>query len=234
MDLLNGIERKTVVSLMGRENDRYLAPLREVESYWMALCGAEDLPLRSEIDPRGIEGALEFAFLIERISPRLAKLRVAGSHLTDLMGMEVAGMPLSALFAPEDRERLAEALESLFSDPAVLRITLRGESGVGKHPLEAELALFPLRSDMGEVSRALGCLVTKGRIGRTPRRFEISTVRVSPTPSGKLFPRQDQTTPPVAPAPRAMAEDAAPFTRPSPERPISGTPYLRVVVSNDD
>ena len=110
MDLLNGIERKTVVSLMGRENDRYLAPLREVESYWMALCGAEDLPLRSEIDPRGIEGALEFAFLIERISPRLAKLRVAGSHLTDLMGMEVAGMPLSALFAPEDRERLAEAL----------------------------------------------------------------------------------------------------------------------------
>ena len=54
------------------------------------------MPRRAEIDPRGIENALEYAFILERIAPGMARIRLAGIHLSDLMGMEVRGMPLTS------------------------------------------------------------------------------------------------------------------------------------------
>lgn len=235
MGLMGGDEQ-TVVSMMTRGNDRRTAPLREVEAYWHALCGADSIPLRSQIDPRGIEGALENAFLAERIAPGLAKLRVAGSHLSDLMGMEVAGMPLSAFFTPADRDRLFEAVTKLFAEPAILRLHLAGESGFGKPAMQGQLLLLPLRSDMGDITRALGCLVTQGMRGRTPRRFGISGIEVSPAlrqidglPTIGTYPAPERTQ-----ASRHMAETPKPFDhgtqRPSGKAKV---PHLRVVVSND-
>jgi hypothetical protein len=43
------------------------------------------------------------------------------------------------------------------------------------------MLLLPLRSDLGDVSRALGCLVvTQGRIGPAARRFNIENAQVMP------------------------------------------------------
>ena len=64
------------------------------------------VPMRSDVDPRGIERSLEHAFILERIAPQMARFRLAGMHLTDLMGMEVRGMPTTALFAPAARAAL--------------------------------------------------------------------------------------------------------------------------------
>jgi hypothetical protein len=36
---------------------------------------------------------------------------------------------------------------------------------------------LPLRDDMGDITRAVGCLVTEGHIGRTPRRFTVDSGR---------------------------------------------------------
>ena len=46
--------------------------------------------------------------------------------------------------------------------------------------MHATLVMLPLRSDLGDVSRALGCLVTRGVSGRAPRRFEIMSCRATP------------------------------------------------------
>ena len=86
-----------IVSIEDHEKQRRLAPLRHVEAYWRALCAEGQIPARSEVDPRGMQDALEYAFLIERIAPGMAKLRVSGSHVSDLMGMEMAGMPMSSM-----------------------------------------------------------------------------------------------------------------------------------------
>jgi hypothetical protein len=43
--------------------------------------------------------------------------------------------------------------------------------------------LLPLRSDLGDVSRALGCLVSHGRIGRPVRRFAIARSETLPLSS---------------------------------------------------
>ena len=62
-----------------------------VEAYWTALRGARLVPSRSEVDPRGIEAALDRAFVAERIAPGVARLRLAGAHLADLNGDGGAG-----------------------------------------------------------------------------------------------------------------------------------------------
>ena len=230
----NGGKDRGIVSMTDRERQKRLEPLRVVESHWHELATARaEVPLRSEIDPRRIENALEYAFLAERIAPGLAKLRVAGAHLNDLMGMETSGMPLSTLFTPAGREKLADAVTRVFAEGVMVEIRLTGEEGFGRNALQGDLLLLPLRSDMGDMTRMIGALVTTGRIGRTPRRFEIESVSVH-------APALDKTpaeTPPVATAPeptpaRGLAEEATPF-EPAPSSDTKKPPYLRLIVSND-
>ena len=84
------------------------------------------MPLRSEIDPRGLKGALEYCFVLERIAPGLARLRVAGSHLGDLMGMEVRGMPITAFY--DENGRLIRTTG--FLDRASLRQFINNDFGL--------------------------------------------------------------------------------------------------------
>lgn len=162
------------------ENGPGYGLLQEVRAYWDGLRAEGSLPDRASIDPRGLEHALEHVFLVERIAPGLARFRIAGMHLTVLMGMEVRGMPLSSFIAPAAREAFALALVDLFERPARVEIDLYAKAGLGRPEMTGRLMLWPLRSDLGDVSRALGCLVTQGEIGRASRRFEMRAVRVLP------------------------------------------------------
>src|SRR6056297_2044612 len=162
------------------QEPRVEAHLRALHAYWNEARRGHDVPNRADIDPRRIEPLLSTAFIAERIAPGVTRLRVAGMHLSEIMGMEVRGMPLSCLIAPPARDAFALHLVDLFDGPATLRIELRSKGGLGRSDLRATLVMLPLRSDLGDVSRALGCLVTRGPLGRTPRRFEIVACRVSP------------------------------------------------------
>lgn len=168
--------------------NEFEAPMRAVKSpddqsigeflrYWKGMRRNGDVPRRSDIDPRGIEPLLSNAFIVERIAPGLARLRIAGSHLSDLMGMEVRGMPLSAFFTPEHRDTLSHALVQVFDAPATLQMEISSKGSPGAPALRGKLIVLPLRSDLGDVSRALGCLVTTGTPGRGPRRFDIDAAR---------------------------------------------------------
>ncbi|WP_425070218.1 PAS domain-containing protein [Sagittula sp. S175] len=231
-----------IVSMTEREKSRREAPLRQVEAYWRGLCDGTSVPLRSQVDPRGMESALENAFLMERIAPSMAKIRVAGTHLNDLMGMQVAGMPLSSLIAPSDRERFGQGITALFADPAIIRMDLKAEGGFGKPDMEASLILLPLRSDFGDLTRGLGALISHGRIGRTPRRFKVERLHISPALEGvasqgivtreKIELTEDRPS-------LAFHEQRTPY-RPKvleglAEKPPakSGAPFLRLVVDND-
>ena len=232
----NGGKGRGIVSMTDREREKRLEPLRVVESYWHDLATTRgEVPLRSEIDPRSIENALEYAFLAERIAPGLAKLRVAGAHLNDLMGMETSGMPLSTLFTPGARDVLADAVTRVFAESLMVKIRLTGEEGFGRNGLQGDLLLLPLRSDMGDMTRMIGALVTTGRIGRTPRRFDIESVSVQAatltrtTPDAETAPTR--TAPETPPVP-GLAEEAAPFEA-TPSSDAKRPPYLRLIVSND-
>ena len=162
------------------EDPERTADLTSFEGYWASKCPDGDIPYRSQIDPRGIEAFLSNAFVCERVASGMARLRIAGMHLSDIMGMEVRAMPLSCLIAPQDRERFASGLVELFDRPARVTVALEAEGGFGRPALTGRMLLLPLRSDMGDVSRALGCLVVQGPIGRTPRRFRIAGIETRP------------------------------------------------------
>lgn len=147
----------------------------ELRGYWEALRRGQDLPCRSDVDPRGIERALPYAFILERVAPGVARFRIAGRHLNALLGMEVRGMPLTVMFAADGRQRACEAIESVFAEPAIVTMALRA-TGTGRADLPGSLLLLPLRSDFGDVSRALGCLVTENDLGHAPHRFRIDTI----------------------------------------------------------
>ncbi|GAW34945.1 PAS domain protein [Roseovarius sp. A-2] len=171
-------EMKTVTG--NTQEARTEAHLRALHAYWSEARRGHDVPNRADIDPRRIEPLLSNAFIAERIAPGVTRLRVAGMHLSEIMGMEVRGMPLSCLISPPARDAFALHLVDLFDGPATLRMELRSKGGLARSDLPATLVMLPLRSDLGDVSRALGCLVTRGPLGRTPRRFEIAACRVSP------------------------------------------------------
>ncbi len=204
--------------------DTRFGVLQEVRAYWQALRVEGALPRRDQIDPRGIAGALENVFLLERIAAGHARFRLAGMKLTDLMGMEVRGMPLTTLFDPPARERLTEALEPVFAAPAALELWLEAERSLGRPALEGRMILLPLTGSQGEPSLALGCVAFSGATGRAPRRLSITgtvreplAARITPAPA---FAESAAAYVPQAPSPQS---------RPSP--PPRGKPVLRLVSS---
>ncbi len=228
---------QNVIAMSEFKNDTGFTAIAQIEGYWDALRGARLMPKRSEIDPRGIESALEFTFVLERIAPGMARLRIAGSHLSDLMGMEVRGMPLTSFVSPGSRRQLSDAMEEVFQRPAVCELRLSAETGRDKPPMDARLILLPLKSDLGDVSRILGCLVARGDIGRAPRRFEIIGARMRPITSVAEVPcEMPKVSPAVEPAvapDRAVpgfAEAESGFA-PRPSR--TDVPYLRLVKTDD-
>jgi hypothetical protein len=150
-----------------------------VRAYWEALRQDGEIPLRRDIDPRGIEEVLSSTFLIERVAPGMARFRIAGMDLSDVMGMDVRGLPLSVAFVPEARAALASKLEQVFHSPAIMEMTLLASGGLIKPSLSAKLLVLPLRDETGQIRLALGCFALKGNIGRSPRRFIIEKASVT-------------------------------------------------------
>ncbi|WP_138464693.1 PAS domain-containing protein [Poseidonocella sp. HB161398] len=245
----DGTQDRDIVSLTSYKTTMQHSALSQLEAYWHGLRNGRVVPNRSDVDPRGIDRALEFAFILERIAPGMARFRLAGMHLNDLMGMEVRGMPLTSFFVADARRQVSDALEHVFEEPSIARFTLLAERGIGKPQNEAQLLILPLKSDLGDVSRALGCLVYDGEIGRTPRRFSVTSMSVEPLIAGiepasaplvtssPGKPRRRSADAPAAPV-GGFAEDKAPFgaARPGddgkPGRPTR-VPWLRVVTSDD-
>ena len=205
------------------------AVLAEVRAYWEALRPGKDLPRRDQIDPRGLAGALEQVFLLERAAPGVARFRLAGMRLNDLLGMDVRGMPVSAMIEPLDRARMAAALEDMFCNPCAMDLWLEAERGVGRPALAGRMILLPLVSSRGPADLVLGCLATQGDTGRAPRRFAISALLKEPLGIAAP-PTRDR--PHLVPA--GLAEAPHPFAAaPQLPPPPRGVPHLRLVSSRD-
>lgn len=203
--------------------------LARLEAYWQALRHGDSLPCRSDVLPAGLGDCLPSAFVLERLAPGVARVRLAGSALTDLMGMEVRGMPLGVFFTPEARPAAADAVEAVFEGPMILDIGLDAERGITRPALRARMLVLPLRDETGGITRALGALHAEGGIGRAPRRFRIEghvahrLPRAQPaTGHGEMMGlAEPHATFAPAPVSRASREDGS---RP-PLRLVGGTEY---------
>lgn len=219
---------------METEIASHAAPLALVRAYWEALRQDGEIPFRSDINPRGIEHILSSTFLIERVAPGMARFRIAGMDYSDLMGMDVRGLPLSAVFVPDARAALASKLEQVFHSPAIMELTLEANGGLLKPALRARMLVMPVRDASGQTNLALGCMVFKGKIGRSPRRFAISDSRMSPLHISADSPAHAPQKPKVTGfAPRVISnEKRQEFAEPTAEFtpcPSARPNYLRLV-----
>jgi hypothetical protein len=222
--------------------------LQQVRGYWEGLRGAKGaIPARSALDPRGLAPALDHVFVAEKIGTGLIRLRIAGMGLTDLAGLDMKGLPLSTIFLPEARLRLAEVIERVFALPLATELHLEAERTIGRPTLAGRLLLLPLTSTGGSCDLVLGCLKTVGEIGRAPRRFAIARV----IEERLILPGMSPASAPAAPslptaAPAALPQMGLaepPAARPTPApasshassqaRPVKGRPHLRLVHSAD-
>lgn len=232
-----------IFTMTDPQHHREYAPLSLVQSYWMASRKGREMPRRADIDPRGIETALEFAFILERVSAGVTRMRVAGSHLHDILGMETRGMALSRLFEDDERLRVARLVEQICQTPATAEVEMCAEATSGLPKQEARMVLLPLTSDLGDVSRILGCLIAPGHVGPTPRKFGIRDVALVPLEMSEDAKPREPDLPPML---RGLAERREQFigaqrkadkTISAPIGEASTNPkrphYLRLVATND-
>lgn len=189
-----------------------LGMIAELRAYWEALRDGDMLPRRERIDPRGIAGALEHSFLIERIAPGVARFRIAGMVYNDLMGMDIRGMPMSCLFLATARDRLQLDLERVFRSPSIITLTLQSERSLGRAPLHGRMQILPMLSNTGDSTLAIGCLELSGTPGRAPSRFSITDSQ-----------SEHLTHPGSAPVPMPITD------LPRPPRARPGVPHLRLI-----
>jgi hypothetical protein len=194
--------------------------LAELERYWRSLRPAGALPARSDVNPARIDAALPHAFILERVAPRVGRLRVAGRALCDLLGMEARGMPICAFFRPEAQEDVRAQLARVFDGPALVEMPLVGQRRRWLAPFAARLLLLPLAGPDGRATRALGALVTEDAAARTPVRFVLAAdrpLRIEPLlpagrphlallPGGRAHPRAGRPRP--RPHLRLVTEEA--------------------------
>jgi hypothetical protein len=167
-------------------NDLMLSSLK---SYWDRLRAGRVAPYRAEIDPRQFESALENTFIVEKIASDTMRVRLAGTKICEMMGMEVRGMEPGALIEAGDRVRFERLLNVVMSEPAVIELKLAAPNRAGVY--RASMLLMPLRSDFGEINRVIGCTSGEGDLFAAPLAFSIEDVAVTPVePSQSIEPRQ--------------------------------------------
>lgn len=176
----------------------------QVRAYWEGLRRNGGVPDRTQLDPRGFGGVLDRVFLAERIGRGLVQVRIAGSALAEVAGMDLRGLPLSCLFAAEARPMLADTLEPVTNAKTLVDLDLgasRGGAGV-----IARLVLLPL-TDGPDRRLVLGCLGLAEGLPGAGLKFTIL---------------------------RRQEERLAPITQPDPvPEPVRPVPHLTLVHARD-
>ncbi|MEP5151794.1 PAS domain-containing protein [Planktotalea sp.] len=228
-----------VVSIMRNAPLANFPGCRDLHAYWDALRGARIMPTRNEFDPRGVASTLSNTFIAEKIAPRVARIRVAGTVMNDVLGMDVRGMPLTSFFDPEARDVIAEATTEIFNNPSMVVLELTARVGITRKIIQGRMLLLPMSDEEGDVSRIAGCLDLPKGLNRKPRRFQVASLRSSNLTGDpvRALPNQvPEFTRPTEQPSYAFAEKPTVFRS---QRTVSSTLQtpkpsgLRLVVCND-
>lgn len=164
----------------------------QVRAYWEGLRKAGSIPMREALDPRGMSGVLDRVFLAERIGRGVAQVRIAGSALTEIGGMDLRGLPLTVLFCSGARDLVGQVLEQVLHDPAVAELDLISDRGNGE--VIAQLTLMPLADDQDRK-------LVLGAFGFAPDAQRRCKFKVARRREERLFGKPEAVQPAPAPSP---------------------------------
>lgn len=200
--------------------------LEEAWRYWSSLRTGRDLPRRDALNPRAMSLTLGHSMILDRTRPGTVRVRVGGRVMNGLMGMEVRGLPIRAIFDIAQRARAIDLVEHVFEGPATLELDLISQTA--STTTHARMLILPLQDDAGEVSKALSCIALDTYDPEPPHRFTILRERINPLDRRRNAKFATLETgafsPQHAPHPMEMAEAGTAFNHTDQPRP-----YLRVV-----
>jgi len=198
--------------------------IRQVEAYWEGLRAYGDLPTRDQIDPRGLDSALDYAFLLDVSHTGECVFKLGGQRLGDILGAPLEHVPFAALFSQAVQPQVRSALRSVYTDPAMLRAQIISQEGVMRPLVEANLLLLPLKGPDATVSQALGVLHFEDALGRSPRQFNQFMPSLT-----RLVLSESLTPKYLDKIPMGMAEASSEFTYEKRRTEQSVRPNLKVI-----
>jgi len=192
--------------------------MRRLHAYWTALRAGRLVPYRSEVDPRDMACSARNLFILEEIGASDHRFRLAGTGLVEAFGMELRGMAPRVIMQGAARRSFTALIDETLDEPGIGYARLQRAEA----PEEIwEILLLPLRTDAGQIARALGALhpvrrKTQGRVP-VPLRFEIEMMTIHPIetaataggPAGFADEPAGFAQGPSAQTPNAQAQPAA-------------------------
>lgn len=148
-------------------------------AHWQALRDGSGVPNRAEIDPRVFPDALENIFIAELTSAGEYRIRLAGMALCHMMAMEVRGQPAASLMQDDQREKMQQIFEQVLTRPAIAELKVEAVD-LNDRATPLEMMLLPLRSDLGDVSRIIGCISASKPPVTGPVKLRIMSQKIVP------------------------------------------------------
>ena len=123
--------------------------------YWNEQRGNRPLPLRGEIEPAGLAAVLPDLFILEYDGTADPRFRLAGTRLCAQFARELKGSRFDALFAPDERNRIARIAVNVMAHraPALLLVDMLDG---GRETTGVEIVLLPLATRGRLADRVIG------------------------------------------------------------------------------
>jgi hypothetical protein len=190
---------------------------RALFDYWEELRAGRDAPTRSEVDPRRISDALESMFILEALDDGQLRFRLAGTRLCEWLGLEARGCVAETMMARGQEGEMRDLGRRVLLEPAPGVMRLRAEDGAETR-WAGEMLLLPMRSELGELARVIGCVnlmeAGRRRQPQPPLRLRCLGVRLLPveTAPGAAETARRAAADPLG-APAGFGEPRAAFGR---------------------
>ncbi len=126
-------------------------------TYWNNLRGDRPAPRRFEIEPARIANYLPDTFILERVDQATLRFRLAGTRISDSLGIELRGTNLFDLFDREDAATLQQQIALIASQAAVGLFEISADNGDGMSAA-FEVLILPLTHTRNVVERFLGSI----------------------------------------------------------------------------
>jgi hypothetical protein len=125
--------------------------------YWNEIRGGRMAPRRFEIEPARFATILPETFMVECEQGEEPRFRLAGTRVTEKLGVELRGHAFRALLDPADHDDLKPFLASVMDQGAVGVITLERHAPNGRKAV-FEVLVLPLIHTEERVTRLLGAI----------------------------------------------------------------------------
>ena len=124
-------------------------------AYWDELRGCRIAPRRFEIEPSRISDILPETFILEKVTPKGYRYRLAGTRVCDRLGQQFRGMDFLSCWSRDDQIDLARDMDTVTQQGAVLVADVEARYRDGKR-VKYEFLILPLLHTNRSIDRYMG------------------------------------------------------------------------------